>query len=107
LELQYRGLDAFNDAEILKQLSFTDQQRQRLQSLSDQAERERRSIAEAASTNRDQALQRYQQLQQQTWEQTNRILNDAQRRAWSQMTGNRFNFPPTFFPPTGQPPAKP
>jgi hypothetical protein len=96
LDLQYRGMDSFTDADVQHQLELTPAQLQGLRELDAQSQRELQEIQRLGQVNRDEAQRRYEAWRMQTWHRTNTILNDAQRRAWAGMTGEPYIFPLDF-----------
>jgi len=98
LGLQYRGYDAFGDADIQRQLNLSADQQQQLRLLQQRYGQDLRDISRYAQTNREDAMRRYQALQRQSGQQLNTILNDQQRQAWSGMTGEPFPFQPQWTP---------
>jgi hypothetical protein len=109
LDLQFRGLNAFNDSTIQRQMNLTGDQRRDLRQLSGQFRRDLLELRRNARTNPTAVQQDFVELQARYNNQLNQILNAQQQQIWSQLTGNQFQFPFTaFFPPntpgqTGQP----
>jgi hypothetical protein len=96
LELQHRGLEAFGDADVQRRLNLTTEQRNRLDQLREQADRELREINRLAVSDRERAMSRYTSWHR-TWQnQLNDIFTAPQRQNWSQMIGDPFAFPPSF-----------
>jgi hypothetical protein len=96
LDLQYRGWNSFNDPDVVKGLSLSEEQLGKLRELSAQADRTMRDIVQASGTDLDAASRRYADHRARTWEQINRIFNEDQRRAWTRLTGDPYDFPPPF-----------
>jgi hypothetical protein len=102
LNLQRQGIAAFNDPTIRQRLNLSDAQHEQLRLLNEQIQRDQNDILRGLDSNRDATLRRFNEFQTQIGDRVNTILDDRQRRIWSDMTGNRFNFPPPV-PSTGVP----
>ncbi len=96
LELQNRGLAAFNDPTVKRQLNLSPGQVDRLRALDERTNRALREIDRATQGNRAEANRRYDTLQRETENRVNSILNANQRKTWQDMTGERFVLPPDF-----------
>jgi hypothetical protein len=96
LQLQQRGLEAFSDADIRQRLNLTDQQIQGLRQMEQDYDRLIRELRRDVPANRNEALRRYDQFQQQTRDRLNNLFTEQQRNTWGQMIGNPFNFRPDF-----------
>ncbi len=83
LNRQYMGLSNFNNPAIQKQLNLTPQQLNQIRQLSTSM----RSQESNLNPNGNQA-----QFYSQYWDQLNSILTPQQQQAWSQLTGERFDF---------------
>jgi hypothetical protein len=66
------------------------------------------AIREAALTNEARALQMFNTFNAAAQERWNQLLSAEQQRAWAQLTGDPFAFPPPFpvAAPIGAPPPK-
>lgn len=99
LHLQSRGLEAFKDPAVQRRLKLTSQQRQKIEDLHVLTQKQVDELRQAARTNRDEAVRRYQAARQRWYEQANTILDRDQRRMWRDMSGEGFNFRPSFTSP--------
>lgn len=93
LELQNRGLGAFTDPTVRRQLNLSSSQAYQLRTLDERTQRVRQDIDRAAQGNRVEANRRYEALQRDTEHRVNSILNANQRKTWQEMTGERFVAP--------------
>jgi len=93
LQLQQQGLGAFADADIQRRLDLSAQQQRGLTDLQRQFTNQLRDFRNFNPQNRDD-MRRWQDFQRGTNEKLNSILNQDQRRMWSGMIGQPFNFPP-------------
>jgi hypothetical protein len=96
IDVQLRGWDAFADPAVQRKLNLSGDQQRQLEGLSEQWSRGMRELDELSRTNREQALRGYNELQTRTREQVNSVFNNQQRQAWSNLTGEAYNFPPPF-----------
>jgi len=94
LDIQYRGYDALNDPDIQRKLKLTDEQREQLRKYGRQYNEQMNSIYK--DNNREAATKRYNDLRRQSSDRINSTLTEEQRRAWRDITGDPYNFEPTF-----------
>lgn len=104
LNWQFRPFAAFNDATVNRQLQLTPQQQRDLRQLGsqwrEQMQRLRRAGRNAASDPQA-ANEQFAAMQLQFQQQMQQIMTPQQLQAWTQMTGEPFNFPRTAFFPQG------
>src|SRR5207253_3533219 len=93
LRLQSQGPAAFSDADIQRRLDLSAEQQRSLTDLQKRYTNQLRDFRNLNPQNRDD-LRRWQDFQRGTNERLNSILNPDQRRMWSGMIGQPFNFPP-------------
>jgi hypothetical protein len=96
IELQSQGLGAFGDPQVQRSLNLNSPQRDHLQNLQQQYQRQFDDIRQLAQDNPQAAEQRFNRLRSQMATQINGILTPEQQRAWSQMTGDPFMLRPSF-----------
>ena len=93
LDLQSRGLAAFNDSTVQQRLNLTAQQRQQLQNLRTSAAQQAQQYSQVRWQNSDVAAH-LADIYQRQWAQTaNSILQPNQRTLWSEMTGQTGTTP--------------
>lgn len=92
LELQDRGLDAFSDPEVEKALNLTAEQKEKIKTIGEDADKEFNSIRQNAKGNREEAMTKVQTLRKETNEKATAVLTDAQKKTWKEMTGVPFEF---------------
>jgi len=96
LDLQYQGVGAFGSADVQRRLNLTADQQRQLRDIEQQYRRDLDAIRTGSSTNREDAMRRWNDLQRQMQGRTNAILNAEQRQTWTQMTGQPFTYTPDF-----------
>lgn len=96
LELQRQGIQVFSDPDVQKRLNLTDQQRTQLRDLGDTTDKGIREIRGNRELKREDAIKRFDTLDQQTRERINTILTEQQRKTWAEMIGKPFTFRPDF-----------
>jgi len=94
LELQSRGLDAFRDPDVRRRLNLTDEQYRKLSDLGTRVDEERQNIPATERLQTRDTLRNWRDFMGRTQRSMNDILTDEQRRAWREMTGDPFDFPP-------------
>jgi hypothetical protein len=102
LDWQFRPFAAFNDATVNRQLQLTPQQQRQMRQLGsrwrEQMQRLRRAGSNAASDPQA-ANEQFAAMQLQFQQQMQQVMTPQQWQAWTQMTGEPFNFPQSaFFP---------
>jgi len=92
LELQQRGAQAFADADVQKELKLTDDQKDKIKTLSEDAGKEMREIFQNAQGNFQDAMTKVNTLRKETLEKVTATLGADQKKAWQEMTGAPFEF---------------
>jgi phage-related tail protein len=105
LDVQYRGWGALMDSQLQTQLNLTPAQKQRLNQLYNESLQTYGEIYRMGQTNRDAALQRYNQWREQTRRGINDFLTEEQRRNWMDLSGDAYTFTPNFGPTNNRPPT--
>lgn len=104
IELQQMGTRAFDDPEVQTALKLTDDQKDKLKTISDDARKEMQSLfprrrggeggggggGGQARGNREENMKKIQTLRKETMEKALAVLNDQQKKEWSDMTGSPF-----------------
>jgi Spy/CpxP family protein refolding chaperone len=92
LELQAKGPAAFTDPDVEKTLALTADQKDKIKTITQDANTERGEIFKNAKGDFQAAMTKMQTLQKETLEKTTATLNDTQKKTWKDMTGNPFEF---------------
>ena len=100
IRLQTRGADAFNDPAVQAELKLTDEQKSKVRELMDNQMSQMREIFQNAGDDRDAARQKMMALRKQTNEKAVAVLTDDQKKAWTGMVGDPYDFRPE--PPPGR-----
>jgi hypothetical protein len=95
LNRQYMGLNAFNDPTLQRQLSLNPAQLGQLRQLSSQWRGQFQRLNQGANANI--SPDQWSQLTSQYWDQVNAILTPQQQQQWTQLIGDRYNFPPNAY----------
>lgn len=95
--LQYRGYGAFSDPMVVERLKLTDEQRQKLTQFGTEWNTQMGTLGQGFQTDREGTTKRFQQMQSQTGERINSVLNPEQQRAWREMTGEAYQFQPNVY----------
>ena len=94
--LQLRGAGAFTDSKVADALNLTDDQKQKIQTIEEDA---RNSMREARqSGNREKA----QEIRKDSLAKVMNVLTDEQKTKWKDMTGEPFKGEIQFGPPGGR-----
>lgn len=97
LELQQRGAQAFADAEIQKEMKLTDEQKEKIKTIGEDAAKEAKDIFQGAQGDFQTAMTKMQTLRKETLEKVVALLTADQKKAWKDLTGAPFEF--KFRPP--------
>jgi Spy/CpxP family protein refolding chaperone len=96
LRLQQEGAQAFADSEVQKGLKLTDEQKESIKTLGEDARKHMRELFQggggAGGANREELGKKMQALQKETLEKVMGVLTDDQKKAWKEMTGAPFEF---------------
>jgi hypothetical protein len=91
--LQQRGAQAFNDAEIQKELKLSDDQKDKIKTINDDVGQELRSIFQGRD-DLEGKQKKADALLKETVERVCSVLTDEQRKVWKALVGEPFEFKP-------------
>ncbi len=100
LELQQQGAGAFNRKEVADQLKLTDEQKKKIQAIQQGLQSERQGLMQGVDfqnmtpEERQKLGAKMQELQKTSNEKLEAVLTDDQKKAWKEMLGTKFDFPP-------------
>ena len=101
LNWQHQGLNAFNDPAVQAKLNLNADQMTKVEAVRLRQNQALTEILNKYGTDPTTAVSQFQLLRKQTQDQLNQILNDQQRQAWGQLTGEPIDFTPEAYrPPT-------
>ena len=115
ITLQQRGAQAFNDEEVQKTLKLTDEQKEKIKTINEDAAKERRELfpprggaggagGGAGRPNPaafEEMRKKMEALNKETMEKVTAVLTDDQKKAWKDLVGAPFEI--KFEPPQGRP----
>jgi hypothetical protein len=87
------------DPEVTKRLNLTDAQVHDLRDSITWRDRQIADIDRAARTDREKAREAYRAYWKEQQERYNKFLTAEQMKIWQQITGEPYEFQPTFAPP--------
>ena len=90
IELQQRGLAAFNDPAIASALKITDEQKEKVMALAADQRSQMAAATEAANGDRQAANQKMMGVRKETLTKALALMTPAQTAAWKEMTGEHF-----------------
>jgi len=102
IQLQVRGAGAFSDPKVQKALKLTDDQKDKIKTIEDDARQEMRDIFQNAAGDREAAGKKFASLRKETMEKASNVLTDEQKKTWKDMTGKPFEI--KMEPPRGRRP---
>src|SRR5439155_18323809 len=81
ISLQTRGAQAFADAEVQKELKLTDDQKDKIKTINDDARQEMQTLFQPGG-DREEAQKKMTALRKETMEKVMGVLTDDQKKAW-------------------------
>ena len=91
IDLQTRGVAAFSDAKVKKDLKITDEQTESIKTIVDDSVKERQELFKEAQGGNFQGIQeKMTALTKETQEKAQGVLSADQRKQWKQMIGEEF-----------------
>jgi hypothetical protein len=87
------GIQAFTDAEVQKELKFTDKQKDEIKEIHDGLDKDRRELLSGAQGDRQKMRElqpKVQALQKEAKDKVNGLLTDEQKKTWETMLGEKF-----------------
>jgi hypothetical protein len=91
IDLQTRGVAAFSDAKVKKELKISDEQTESIKTIVDDSVKERQELFKEAQGGNFQGIQeKMTALTKETQEKAQGVLTADQRKQWKQMIGEEF-----------------
>jgi Spy/CpxP family protein refolding chaperone len=90
VELQQRGINAFADAAVEKQLKLSDDQKAKLKELSDSTSGQMREIFQSSQGNFQEAREKMAPLRKESMAKASALLDSGQKATWKELTGEPF-----------------
>lgn len=88
--LQMPGGMVFNDPEVQSELKLTDDQKEKIKTISEDAQKEMREAFTGGG--RDEMRKKMASLRKETMDKIKAVLTDDQKKTWEEMTGKPFEF---------------
>jgi hypothetical protein len=88
IQLQQRGSQALTDPEVQKALKLTDEQKEKIKTINDDAAKERSGIGRGEG-----AAEKMMALRKDTNDKVMAVLTDEQKETWKTMTGKHIDLP--------------
>jgi hypothetical protein len=89
ITLQQGGLMAFNNEEVQKQLKLTDEQKDKIRTLAEDFNNDRRELFQGGGEPQEN-MRKMQALSKEYLAKAVQVLNDDQKAQWKEMTGKPF-----------------
>lgn len=97
IELQQRGVNAFTDAEVVKSLKLTDEQKEKIKGITEGMMSEMQELRQSAQGDFRAAMEKMTELRKQTFGKVTALLTEDQKKSWKELTGEpieiRMQFP--------------
>lgn len=98
LNYQYGGFNALYDADLQRQLNLTAEQQKNLQAHSDWNTQQLAEINRVGATDASRGAAMYRDYWTARQQRMNQFLTPQQQQAWTRMTGDPYQFQPSFTP---------
>jgi len=90
IELQARGGEAFAEPDVQKTLKLSDEQKEKLKTISEDSRKEMREARQGARDNPGDAATKIAAVRKASNEKAMGVLTDDQKKEWKEMTGAPF-----------------
>jgi hypothetical protein len=91
IELQQAGLQAFTRADVQKALSLTDEQKDAIKTLSDEAAKKRQELSQGGRRQGGgQGQSQFAAMRKENMEKVQKLLTADQKKTWKDLTGDAF-----------------
>lgn len=92
IQLQQRGMRAFQDPEVQTALKLSEDQKEKIKTISEDADKDRRELFKGAvgGGNREELTKKITAYNKEVMDKTTSVLNDDQKKAWKDMLGEPF-----------------
>ncbi len=98
LYYQYGGFNTLYNTEVQKRLNMTPEQIRDLRESAEWANKQYQDIYRTGLTDRERGTQMYKDYRRTHLERFNKFLTPEQQKAWREMTGDPYEFQPSFVP---------
>ncbi len=93
IRLQASGLEAFNDPEVASKLKLSDEQKEKINGITEDMRGQMREIFQTAQDDREGAMKKMGELRRESMEKATALLSEDQKAAWKELTGKPFEMP--------------
>lgn len=92
ISLQQRGAQAFTEPKVQEELKLTDDQKDKIKTINEDAQKEAREIFQSGQGGGDfqEIMKKMNTLRSETFDKVKGILTDDQKKTWESMTGGPF-----------------
>jgi hypothetical protein len=92
IQLQVRGVDAFSTEDVQTKLKLTSEQKDKLQSLVEDARQQSMEAFQSAGDDRQGAMTKVQGIRRDAMTKASALLTPDQKKTWEELTGAPFEF---------------
>jgi len=89
IELQQAGIQAFSQADVQKSLKLTDEQKEAIKTITDDAAKQRRDLTQGGGRGQGNA-EKLTAIRKESLERVQKLLNADQKKSWKELTGDTF-----------------
>jgi hypothetical protein len=93
IQLQQRGLRAFQDPEVQTALKMTDDQKEKVKTIAEDSDKDRRELFKGAvggGGNREEMMKKITAYNKEVMDKTTAVLSEDQKKTWKDMVGEPF-----------------
>ncbi|MFN4259994.1 MAG: hypothetical protein ACK4RK_11930 [Gemmataceae bacterium] len=90
IQLQQRGLQAFQDAEVQKELNLSEEQKTKISDAIDASTKATRDLFQERPANREDFAKKMQDIRKEATDKIQGALTDEQKKTWKDLVGEPF-----------------
>jgi Spy/CpxP family protein refolding chaperone len=90
IQMQQMGAMAFSNPEVQKKIVLTDDQKDKLKTINDDAMAQRREIMQGFQDDREGTMKKMAEFNKEIMGKVTALLSEDQRKTWKEMTGEPF-----------------
>jgi hypothetical protein len=90
IQLQQAGVQAFTQADVQTALKLTDEQKDAIKTISEDAAKQRRDLTQGGGGRNQGNAEKMAAIRKESFDRVQKLLNADQKKTWKDMTGDTF-----------------